>query len=116
MKLEDRIAKALGKHEPIAKKMFGGTCFMLNGNMVIGTFKDGILARVGKDARHALEMPGARPFEMRGRVMEGYVMVAETALASDAALANWIDLCLAFNTTLPAKTMSKAKNARKPSP
>jgi TfoX/Sxy family transcriptional regulator of competence genes len=115
MKLEDRIAKALKKHEPIAKKMFGGTCFMLNGNMVIGTFKDGILARVGKDARHALQMPGATPFEMRGRVMEGYVMVAEPALASDAALASWIDLCLAFNTTLPAKPAGKARRAKKPS-
>ena len=108
MTLEERIAKALGKHNPIAKKMFGGTCFMLNGNMVIGTFKDGILARVGKDARHALNMPGVKPFEMRGRVMAGYVMVAESELASDAALANWIDLCLAFNTTLPAKMPSKA--------
>lgn len=115
MTLEDRIARALGKHKPIAKKMFGGTCFMINGNMVIGTFKDGILARVGKDARHALEMPGARPFEMRGREMEGYIMVAEPALASDAALARWIDLCLAFNTTLPAKTAGRARKAKKPS-
>lgn len=112
MKLEDRIAKALGKHKPTAKKMFGGTCFMLNGNMMIGTFKDGILARVGKEARHALEMPGAKPFEMRGRVMEGYVLVAESALASDAALAKWIDLCLAFNRMLPAKATDKAKSSK----
>ncbi len=115
MKLEDRIAKALGKHKPISKKMFGGTCFMINGNMVIGTFKDGILAWVGMDARHALEMPGARPFEMRGRVMEGYVMVGGTALASEAALASWIDLCLAFNSPLPAKAAGKAKSSKKPS-
>ena len=92
--------------------MFGGTCFMLNGNMVIGTFKGGILARVGKEARHALNLPGATPFEMRGSVMEGYVMVQESALAADAALAKWIALCLAFNKTLPNKTEKKKKMLR----
>jgi TfoX/Sxy family transcriptional regulator of competence genes len=109
MKLEDRLAASLAKHNPVAKKMFGGTCFMVNGNMAIGTFKGGILARVGKDAREALSMPGTTPFEMRGRVMEGYVMVAESALSPDAALKRWIDLCLAFNKTLPAKSAGKPK-------
>lgn len=112
MKLEDRLAAALATHEPVAKKMFGGICFMLNGNMAIGTFKGGILARIGKDAREAMKMPGATPFEMRGRVMEGYAMVAESALASDAALSRWIDLCLAFNKTLPAKPEGKAKKRK----
>ncbi len=112
MKLEDRLAAALSKYRPISKKMFGGTCFMVNGNMVIGTFKEGILARIGKDAREATKMPGAAPFEMRGRVMEGYAMVAESALASEAALARWIDLCLAFNKTLPAKSGSAKKKLK----
>jgi TfoX/Sxy family transcriptional regulator of competence genes len=112
MKLEDRIAKAIGKHGPVSKKMFGGTCFMINGNMAMGIFKDGMLARVGKEARHALNLPGAEPFEMRGRVMDGYVIVAEAALASDEALAICIDLCLKFNQTLPSKTMKKVKNAK----
>lgn len=87
MKLEDRLAAALSKHKPNSKKMFGGTCFMVNGNMVIGTFKGSILARIGKDAPEATKMPGAAPFEMRGRVMEGYAMVAGSALESDVALA-----------------------------
>lgn len=112
MKLEERLAAALAAHKPVAKKMFGGTCFMLNGNMVIGTFKGGILARIGKNAREALKMPGAAPFEMRGRVMEGYAMVAESALASDAALSRWIDMCLAFNKTLPAKPDRKPKKRK----
>lgn len=110
MKLEHRLVAALAKHKPIAKKMFGGTCFMLNGNMAIGTFKGGILARIGKDAREALSMPGAAPFEMRGLVMEGYAMVDESVFASDAALARWIDLCLAFNKTLPTKPKGNTKS------
>jgi TfoX/Sxy family transcriptional regulator of competence genes len=112
MLLEDRLAKALAKHKPVSRKMFGGTCFMLNGNMLIGTYKGGILARVGKEARQALNLPGAALFEMRGRVMEGYVMVAEAALTSGASLASWIDLCLAFNRTLPAKPPGKTKKAK----
>lgn len=109
MTLEDRLAAALAKNKPIAKRMFGGTCFMLNGNMAIGTFKGGILARIGKDVRETFSMPGVAAFEMRGRVMEGYAMVAESALASDADLARWIDLCLAFNKTLPAKSEGAKK-------
>lgn len=112
MKLENRLVAALSKHKPIAKKMFGGTCFMLNGNMVIGTFKGGILARIGKDSRETLKMPGAAPFEMRGRVMEGYAMVGESVLSSDVALARWIDLCLAFNKTLPTKPAAKLKKRK----
>jgi TfoX/Sxy family transcriptional regulator of competence genes len=111
MNLEDRLAKALALHDPISKKMFGGTCYMINGNMVIGTFRGGIIARIGKEARHALKLPGATPFEMRGRIMTDYITVAEPALASDVAFTGLIDLCLAFNKTLPAKPAGKTKKA-----
>jgi TfoX N-terminal domain len=54
-------------------KMFGGLCFMLNGNMVAGASRHGMLVRVGKD-RHAeaLARPGANPMQMSGRPMAGY--------------------------------------------
>lgn len=109
MSLEDRLAKALAAHKPVAKRMFGGLCFMLNGNMMIGTFKDGLLVRIGKEAREAMKLPGATPFKMQGRVMEGYAMVTASGVQSDAALAKWISLALAFNATLPPKPAKKAK-------
>ena len=57
-------------------KMFGGLCFMLNGNMVAGTSKRGLLVRVGKDQQsNALARPGAKRMEMTGRPMEGYIFV-----------------------------------------
>ena len=34
-------------------RMFGGLCFMLNGNMVAGTSKRGLLVRVGKEQQAA---------------------------------------------------------------
>jgi hypothetical protein len=48
-------------------KMFGGTGFMLNRNLVAAASKRGLLLRVRKDRyRDALAWPGARPMEMRG--------------------------------------------------
>ncbi len=50
-------------------KMFGGIGFMLNGNLIAGASKRGLLLRVGKDRlREALALPGARPMEMKGRM------------------------------------------------
>jgi hypothetical protein len=83
--------------------MFGGTCFMLNGNMLICASKRGLLARVGRDAEaEALSRPGAQRMEMRGRLMPGYVLVDPEAL-TDPAVADWLRLARAFVGTLPRK-------------
>jgi TfoX/Sxy family transcriptional regulator of competence genes len=84
-------------------KMFGGIGFMLNGNMVAAASRRGLLVRVGKDRqRDALAQPGARPMEMRGRTMEGYIYVDPPAL-TDSAVQAWLRLALAFVQTLPPK-------------
>jgi TfoX/Sxy family transcriptional regulator of competence genes len=82
-------------------KMFGGTSFLLNGNMVAAASKRGLLVRVGKDRRgDALAEHGARPIVMRGRTMEGYIYVDPPAL-KDRALQKWLQLAVAFVQTLP---------------
>jgi len=92
--------------------MFGGVGFMLDGNMVAGTFRDALLVRVGKDrSAQALMRPGARPIEMRGRPLAGYIMVDQSSL-DDAALKEWVGLALAHVRTLPPKP-SKSKPERK---
>ena len=51
-------------------RMSGGLCFMLNGNMVAGTSKRGLLVRVGADRQpDALTRPDAKPMEMAGRLI-----------------------------------------------
>ena len=61
-----RVAVA-GAGEVREVKMFGGLCFMLNGNMVAGTTKRGLLVRVGKGRQvDALTRPGAKRMEMTG--------------------------------------------------
>ena len=101
----ERLRAVLGKRAFTEQKMFGGTCFMINGNMLIGTSKRGLLVRVGKDAHAAAAArPHASPMEMGGRSMEGYLHVAPEGTASEADLAGWLDLALAFVETLPPKT------------
>ena len=77
-------------------KMFGGTGFMVNGNMVAAVSKRGLLLRVGKDRyRDALAWPGARPMEMRGRTMEGYVYI-DPPVPTNNALKAWLNEAAAF--------------------
>jgi TfoX/Sxy family transcriptional regulator of competence genes len=84
-------------------RMFGGIGFMLNGNLIAAASKRGLLVRVGKERQpDALLRPGARPMEMRGRVMEGYVYV-DPAVLTAAAAQEWLQLALAFVQTLPRK-------------
>jgi TfoX/Sxy family transcriptional regulator of competence genes len=110
MPLDQRLKALLDPLGAEAKRMFGGTCFMVNGNMVIGTFRDGILVRVGKEAHAAaLKLPGAEAFAMQGRTMQGYVLVGAKSIASDAALKGWVDRALAFVNTLPPKAAKKKR-------
>ncbi|RNJ46022.1 hypothetical protein B5V01_12290 [Mesorhizobium erdmanii] len=101
----ERLRAALGQRAFTEQKMFGGTCFMLNGNMLIGTSKRGLLVRVGKAAHaEAALRPHARPMEMGGRSMEGYVHVAPEGTMTETDLAGWLDRALTFVETLPPKS------------
>jgi len=92
--------------------MFGGTGFMLDGNMVAGTFRGGLLVRVGKERHNeALSRPGTGPMLMRGRAIAGYVLVDGKTL-SGPAIREWSQLALSHVRTLPPKTV-KPKTSRK---
>ena len=102
--LAGRVRAALAGTGAVREvRMFGGLCFTLNGNMVAGASKRGLLVRVGKD-RHgeALARPGARPMEMRGQPVAGYVFV-DPPPREEAVLREWLGLATAFVKTLPPK-------------
>ncbi|WP_417582398.1 TfoX/Sxy family protein [Pelagibacterium sp.] len=104
--LSDRIRDRLAPIQGITEqKMFGGRCFMLDGNMVCGILKGGgLLARVGKDGYDAaLTMPGCQPMTMGAKTMSGFVEVDGDVLDDNTGLAHWVDRCLAFAASLPAK-------------
>lgn len=110
--LAERMRTALAGSGSLREvRMFGGLCFMLNGNMVAGTSKRGMLVRVGKDQHaRALALPGAKAMEMSGRPVEGYVFV-DPPPDDDGTLRNWLDLAAAFVKTLPPKP-SRSRRGR----
>ncbi len=86
------------------KKMFGGVCHLLNGNMFCGVYKDYLILRLGEsDAQHALESPFVRPFDITGRPMKGWVMVKRDGFKSDRELEAWLNKAKRFAETLPSK-------------
>jgi hypothetical protein len=111
MSLVERLANALAPHKPEERRMFSGTGFMLNCNLVIATTKRGLLVRVGAAAEEkAIARPHATVMEMRGHKMPGWIIVEPGGFESDGQLKNWVAMALAFNKTLPPK---KTKPPRK---
>lgn len=102
--LAGTMRSALEGHVGIAERaMFGGVCWMLDGNMLCGTSDRRFMFRIGKDAEAgALARPGAVPVVMGDRRMSGFVWV-EADQAIDAGLSDWIALAAAFVGTLPPK-------------
>lgn len=88
----------------IEKRMFGGLCFMMDGNMLCGVHKGGGMFRVGKDTiAAALAVEGARPMDFTGRPMKGFVDVTDEAMDDDCRLAVLLGLAKAFVSALPPK-------------
>lgn len=104
--LAERIRAALGDDggDVVERKMFGGIAFLLNGNMSVGVTGDSLMVRVGIDDHEAaLEEPGARPFDMTGRPMRGWVVVDPIGIDSDSDLHTWDRRGVAFAASLPPK-------------
>ncbi len=104
-KLAQRIRSILaGKSGLTEKKMFGGLCFLLQGNMCCGVNKDELFARFDpKVHEEALSRPHVRPFDFSGRPMKGYVVVGAKGIASDADLKEWLDMGVKYALSLPGK-------------
>jgi hypothetical protein len=86
------------------KKMFGGICFLLGGNMVCGVLGADLIMRVGKDQYETcLTQPGARVFDFSGKPMAGWVMVAPVGYLASEDLARWVGLAVAYSGSLPPK-------------
>ena len=96
------------------KKMFGGLCFLINGNMCCGVEKERLMLRVGPDLHEeTLAREGAHPMDFTGRPMKGMVYVDPAFAQTDPALAEWIDIALGFAESLPAKRTRPKTKTRK---
>ena len=103
--LEDRIEELTGSWEGLTRKrMFGGLCYLLHGNMAFGIWQDFLIVRAGPEiAEKFLEQEGIHPFDITGRPMKGWVMVDSTLWENSEELGRLLAIGREFVRSLPQK-------------
>jgi TfoX/Sxy family transcriptional regulator of competence genes len=104
--LAERIRALIGGDPGLTeKKMFGGLAFLVGGNMAVGASgQGGLLVRVDPaQSDELVATTSARPMEMRGREMHGWLRVDSDSVRSDRELARWVELGATYARSLPAK-------------
>ena len=88
----------------VKKKMFGGVGYLVNGNMCFGIHKNFLVVRTSVEkAQQLLKNDSVSVFDITGRPMKGWVMVAPTGLKSDSELLNKLETGLEFALSLRSK-------------
>src|SRR5215218_3308299 len=87
------------------QKMFGGLAFLAGGNMAVAASgQGGLMVRVDPSETDALvAKPHARPFEMRGREMQGWLRVDTEGVRTRRQLEPWVRRGMTYARSLPGK-------------
>ncbi len=104
--LANRLRELIGGEPGLTeKRMFGGLAFLINGNMAVSASgQGGLMLRVDPDETDALlAKPHAQPFEMRGRIMQGWMRVEPDGLKTRAQLQRWVARGVGYARSLPSK-------------
>jgi TfoX/Sxy family transcriptional regulator of competence genes len=104
--LADRVRELIGADSGVTeKRMFGGLAFLVGGNMAVAASgQGGLMVRVEPGETDALlAEPHARPFEMRGREMRGWLRVDADGVRTERDLRPWVERGVAYARSLPPK-------------
>lgn len=86
------------------KKMFGGVCYLSGGNICFGIWGYELIVRTDPaTAGRFLTQEHVRPFDVTGRPMKGWLMVAPGGWPTNDDLGRWLALGREFALTLPEK-------------
>ena len=87
------------------QRMFGGLAFLIAGNIsVAASGQGGLMVRVQpEDTEGLIARPHARPFEMRGRDMKGWLRVDTEGVRTKRQLEPWVERGVAYARSLPPK-------------
>jgi TfoX/Sxy family transcriptional regulator of competence genes len=108
--LAQTLRDALADLPVTEKKMFGGLAFLLDGHMVCGVHKGGLMVRVGKDRyQAALALKGVTPMMFTGKPMVAMVDVADASVEDDALRGQLLGMALATVKALPPKVAKPPK-------
>lgn len=92
------------------KRMFGGQCFMVDDKMCFGTYKGGIMARVGADnISELIKNSGTKQMVHNNRPMKDYVFIQSEGFERDSDLEHIISTCLSFNPLAKSSKRKKKK-------
>jgi TfoX/Sxy family transcriptional regulator of competence genes len=101
--LDAKIESVLKSWTTTRKKMFGGTCYLIQGNMLCGVHKNFLILRLGQaEAEAALHRSHVKAFDITGKPMKGWIMIDESDLTQDE-LAGWIERAKRYAESLPPK-------------
>src|SRR5918997_1478851 len=104
--LAGRIRELLAEEAGVTEqRMFGGLAFLVGGNMAVAASgQGGLMGRVAPGETETLvREPPARPFEMRGREMRGWLRVDPEGVGTRRQLEPWVGRGVAYARSLPAK-------------
>ena len=88
----------------VRKKMFGGTGYLINGNMSFGVYKDFLVLRVGEEGAGKLKKESYyHPFDITGRPMKGWVMIDESGWKNAKELRRLVTMAREYVLALPKK-------------
>jgi TfoX/Sxy family transcriptional regulator of competence genes len=105
--LANRIRELVAAEPDVTeKKMFGGLAFLIAGNMsVAASGQGGLMLRCDPEQTGALlEKPHAKPFEMRGREMQGWLRVDDEGIRTKRQLEPWVRVGVDYARSLPPKS------------
>ena len=104
LELAERIRSELNGMPVVEKKMFGGVGFLLNGNLACGVNKENLIVRVDPEKHSALlKKPHAKPFDLTGKPMKGWLVVEADGVKTEKQLSAWVKEGVEFALTLPPK-------------
>ena len=103
--LAQRIRDALARKKNIEEKtMFGGIGFLLNGNLLVGVWKNSLIDRLGDEqGEDALLEPHVKKFDITGKPMKNWILVESKGVEDDDQLKGWIQRAVKFVGKMPAK-------------
>jgi TfoX/Sxy family transcriptional regulator of competence genes len=104
--LANRIRELIADAEGVTEqRMFGGLAFLIGGHMAVAASgQGGLLVRVEPDQTEALaRKPHVRPFEMRGREMQGWLRVDADGVRTKRQLEPWVRHGVTYARSLPPK-------------
>lgn len=104
--LADRVHQLLQRRAGYTqRKMFGGICFMLHGNMCCSVTRSCLMLRLGeKKAAQALQEPFTHEMDFTGKVMKSMIYVEGPGIEEEQDLKYWLNQAVRFTQSLPAKS------------